>query len=189
MSGNLINLPVVEASNPNWVDIATFVVLTVTLLVLCWYTSETYLLRRATYRQIEVGYMPILALDVRTRGIDKGGFLEVCNKGYGPAFNVGISDLVNRGCRITADEIPLLAKGACQVATVEIVLDSEAEPLSDLSFEYFLSQDPESQEVPLSNSVRATYTDAAGVRQSTEYEVIFHRPPVPKATVIYRGAG
>lgn len=76
-------------------------VLTATLLVVAYYTYETYHLRRAAVESNVLSYRPILVFDAGAP------FCTVKNKGYGPALNIALLIWDGKTLKVSADnEVP-----------------------------------------------------------------------------------
>jgi len=116
-----------------------FGVLSITAIVVIWYTRETYLLRKAAQRQVDkaseqikvaqcqyetsieqlrASFKPILVCDFNQdpaqMGVGKLGLknITVCNIGVGAAFNVEIVPIEHAEYRVEFDRVDYLVQGA-----------------------------------------------------------------------------
>jgi hypothetical protein len=103
-----------------------------TLLVLIWYTVETYRLRKAAQAQVESGMMPMVVFQFcRVKQETHNGFQwenrpVVRNLGAGPAFNVSIRP-VPVGDKAAEFEFPrMLAPAEEQFVAICGLRDKEA---------------------------------------------------------------
>ena len=84
-----LNRLVAALHKGTWDYISTIAIV-VTLVVLIWYTCETYRLRKAAQRQNEISVMPMLAV-VNESSPDRSSREAVLKSvGSGPAFNLSI---------------------------------------------------------------------------------------------------
>lgn len=97
-----------ECTMLGWI---TFVILTATLIVITWYTVETYKLRRESQLQTELENRPFISLVVE--GSTDPRF-KLVNVGKGPATNVVLADVDLAGdprYRLHAEPITHIAPG------------------------------------------------------------------------------
>jgi hypothetical protein len=93
--------PEVAAIWQNFWAVFNNLVLTATLLVVAYYTYETYRLRRAAVESNVLSYRPILVFDAAAP------FCTVKNKGYGPALNIALLIWDGNTLKVSADsEVP-----------------------------------------------------------------------------------
>ncbi|AQT60423.1 hypothetical protein [Cellvibrio sp. PSBB023] len=81
----------------NFWQVLNNLVLLATLLVVAYYTYETYCLRKAAVENNTLSYRPILIFDAGAQ------FCTVKNKGYGPALNTALIIWDGKTMRVTAD--------------------------------------------------------------------------------------
>jgi hypothetical protein len=85
--------PIVKPTSPSLLEILT----AATLVVLIWYTIETYKLRKAAQAQVETSMMPmVVVMSSRvpaTSGIGEWYRLVIRNLGAGPALNVNVQPI------------------------------------------------------------------------------------------------
>jgi hypothetical protein len=92
----------------DWVDYATFVVLTATLTVVAIYTWLTQRLRVAAEKQNESNVLPILILHWPNPEFDNVNTPSVENIGTGPAFNVQIAPITHGTVKVEFSQFGLL---------------------------------------------------------------------------------
>jgi hypothetical protein len=95
-------------------SLATAFITLITLIVLIWYTVETYRLRKAAQTQTEIATMPIVSFDI-VPFKDYEVYVElpaVRNVGSGPAFDVQFQPVKLEDRSIEFSRIPVLRAGA-----------------------------------------------------------------------------
>jgi hypothetical protein len=83
------------------------------VLVLVFYTKETYLLRKAAEGQTENSVKPVVLLDIASIDVPLGTPMRlkqpaVENVGTGPAFNVTVKPLIGTDVRVTFTTVRLI---------------------------------------------------------------------------------
>jgi len=100
-----------NSENKHWTDYATILVLMFTLVVIVWYTVETKRLRTITQEQLSRSVLPLVVLDFRESSSNNNlVFPIIKNVGFGPAFNINVSNLENGNCKLNFYPISGLGK-------------------------------------------------------------------------------
>lgn len=82
-----------------WIEYGNFVVLAFTLMVVCWYTIETLRLRVTTQEQLACTHLPLVVIDFKRIEKYENQLLPIIrNVGFGPAFNIRVSNIKNGNC-------------------------------------------------------------------------------------------
>lgn len=76
--------------NSGGYDKLSVIVLVGTLLIVCWYTVETHLMKDAIKDQVDISVRPCLAI---TKS-DSDSSFKICNIGNGVAVNIRVEDLI-----------------------------------------------------------------------------------------------
>jgi hypothetical protein len=150
------------------------VVLTLTLLVIAWYSLETARLRIATEQQIKRSYLPIIVLEFTSRSlVDSDGNYDLHptlrNVGFGPAFNIEVSGIANERSRIDFDQVPGLGREATAELRIEATSEDDD---SMITFGKLLTNSPADKQLVFNSfPVTITYLDGRGERQQVFQEV------------------
>lgn len=164
-----------------YVDILTLIVLFLTLIVVCWYTRETYHLRVAAQRQIQTSILPIVVLNFEGTFSEKrdaygqGGvpFPALRNIGFGPAFEVKLSDLKNGEHRVQFCQIPLIETQEKADRLFPDELFQEGESVNRMMSDLFklLTDRTEKKGDVITLPVKVTFKDANGKHLESHYSV------------------
>jgi len=145
-------------------DYASVIAVVLTLIVLIWYTVETYRLRLAAAKQLAVATTPILMIAPVQE--PRGAVPAIRNVGNGPAFNISIETERLKGqAKLTFYHSDILAGN--EVQTVHLILhqtDRERQMFTHDDVLNNVMQGHLPQTVPLT----ITYNGADGKRYSTE---------------------
>jgi len=114
----------------DWIGLGAIVL---TLAVLVWYTIETYYLRIAAVRQLDVASTPILMIaPVARESESTSADITIRNVGTGPAFNISVkaADLPN-GATLIIDYTDVLAGQETQKIVMLLRIGNESYPINN----------------------------------------------------------
>jgi hypothetical protein len=161
-----------------WATIVNPVIGTVTLVILLWYTFETYKLRTTAQRQLMLPMMPVVLLRMelgmiapnRNMAKEQSFTLAVRNVGVGPAFNVQIEPRSKGGIDVLFDRIPFLEPSDEKPIECQVEEEGKSKIVSSVDRLKTLIQNDEFDTV---SDVVVSYIDAGG----TSYRSIHKLKP------------
>lgn len=151
-------------------DYVNVVALVLTLVVVAYYTYETYKLRREAQRQNELATTPMVML---SRKLDERGNrrLTLMNLGAGAAFNVHIDRIPAEQNVISFQECSALAAGAEEYVILFQTANGKTYLAGDDQFEYLMRKGA----LPDAVSSVITYESAGGKGYRTDFSLIYDR--------------
>lgn len=139
--------------------------LVLTLIAICWYSNETYLIRKTTVEQKELQIQPLLIIDFMEQEGRKGLYLK--NIGNGVAMNISIEDrtlkVKNYEFILTSKNMNSLGKGAFMLLKTSINIDNKK--ILDDSFPWEANLDP--QFANSNYEFKITYENIQHIKYST----------------------
>jgi hypothetical protein len=181
-----------EPAKRNWTEYGNLVVLTFTLAVIIWYSLETRRLRAITQEQLSRSYLPLVVVEFK-KEIHAGDTIyipAVRNIGFGPAFNIRISDLKNANCR---SDFSRVIAGLGKDSTATLSTDTYCEQQNGESGSYYpddftklIIKPPRNRQYSLSNSlpIVITFQDTRGSTYEIAQEVQWSRMDDPSVQAV-----
>lgn len=160
----------------DWVDYATFGVLTATFTVVAIYTWLTQRLRVAAEKQNESNLLPILVLHWPNAESDKVNTPSVENIGRGPAFNVQIAPITHGTINVVFFQFGLLQvkdSYAPRMHISQVVSKTPGRMIQRGYISSTLGDLIRNNEFPATFTILARYEDLARKRYETGFNVEF----------------
>jgi hypothetical protein len=147
------------------------------VVVLAWYTLETYKLRKEAESQTAMTVIPVLYLSTRRR-TENSLILAVENIGRGPAFHVHFEPLAGDGLVLRFKPISLVLQ-AEQYKEVEFATeDSLTEPYESVS--QAIASRMSQQKLPEVLALKASFQDLGGKGYESEFQVKLEESYAPE---------